>query len=163
MRSSNHNASRAAKIMSCEWQNGNRHNHFINVNLNALRSKHTCSSFGKIFWIVTSIISNSNADFPVIFAFKVTCKTECCFTNSVAIHSVWACAHNTSQTACTKSKVFIKSILNFLIVCNTFKLGFCIFIRKRKPLQIFILISHNNTSNKIHYIYIFYLLQIAKK
>ena len=90
----------------------------VDVNLYPICSEDFRSSLCKVCGLNSAVVGNCNAWFGKCF-FYIVRQTLSCFANSIDVHTIGASTNYATQTACSKSKIPIKTVLNgFCIVFN---------------------------------------------
>ena len=93
-----------------------------NINLNAISRKYISYTLCKKTTVVATVVTNNyrNLLFILKILLQIVGEALCCHTYCIDIHTVTACAHDTSQTTCTKFQLFIKAFykISFIGIIN---------------------------------------------
>ena len=86
--------------------------------------EYLCGSLGEHIALDTAVVGNGYAG-VVVLLIEVVRKALCSASYGVYIHAVCSCTDNTSQTACTKFQITVKSIVySFAVALYLVELSF---------------------------------------
>ena len=75
----------------------------------------------------------------------IICKTLCCLTNRVNIHTIGSGTNDSTQTSGSKLKIHVKTLFDLIVViCDVLQLLFGILIKVRiaQPLLVDVFVVH---------------------
>ena len=94
----------------------------------------------------TGIISDCHTFLLSVLRNNIICKSLCCLTYSVNVHTVGSGSDHTTKSTCTELKLTVKAILDFILVpfdCLKFSLCCLVKVTIGTPFLIFFLVIHD--------------------
>ena len=144
VRSRHHDTCGGVQIMGRKRHGRNRHQDRPDIDLNAIGREHTRSHLCKHIALDAAVIADGHRRLCEVL-FQIISQTLRSLRYGVDVHPIGACANYATQPTGAKSKITIKSILNFCIIQRfQFSGNICIRSCIHQPSLVFFFNIHNS-------------------